>query len=162
MGGIRRVRKFLKYLECTLNFVTSFSFRDYNTWEPIENLNCDQLIEEFESERKAKAAAKATPKSKHSTTSQEVKKNTSSTNQSEPLDSAYFAEKYTFDDFDKLYKNLELEKVIGGVKRENRLWLLIKWRHVIDCDLVPLDYVRYKFAKLNDHMKELLYFTDIK
>jgi hypothetical protein len=134
-------------------------------------LNCDKLIAEFEEENnkikaKAKAAAAAATSKTH-TLKQEPKQQhqakvlSTVPKKIEGLDPSYFADQYTFEDFDKLYKNLELHEVVGLTEREGRAWLLIRWTNTTDCDLVPLDYLRHKFERINGHMKELLYFKDI-
>ena len=96
-----------------------------NTWEPVENLDCHDLIEEFE--------RKDREKKKHK--EEASKKKASST----PSGSDKSEKKRKADDdrprgFDR---NLDPERIIGATDSSGELMFLIKWKGSDEADLVP-------------------------
>lgn len=87
-----------------------------NTWEPVHNLDCPALIDEFERQRN-KAAATKPPKEK-STASKSNKSKSSS---------GRAARK----------SNQEPDKIIGATDASGELMFLMKWKDTEEADLVP-------------------------
>ena len=95
-----------------------------NTWEPKENLDCDDLISAYEAKRKEKeakkgSAAKVGDKRKSSTTS-EIKKKKADDDRPRGFD-----------------RNLDPERIIGATDSSGELMFLIKWKGSDEADLVP-------------------------
>lgn len=98
-----------------------------NTWEPEENLDCPDLIAEFEENRKKKEAASA---GKHEDKEQKKRKSSSTPTPTQAKKKAV-EEKKGFD------RNLEPERVIGATDSSGELMFLMKWKGTEDADLVP-------------------------
>lgn len=100
---------------------------DDNTWEPEENLDCPDLISEYEENRKKKEAVKKEErKRKPGATVDEKKPNASK-------------KKHVEEDnkprgFDR---GLEPEKIIGATDSSGELMFLMKWKGTDEADLVP-------------------------
>lgn len=97
-----------------------------NTWEPEENLDCPDLISEFEENRKKKEASKKEEKKRKSTTAPAEEKKTTK-------------KKHVEEDnkprgFDR---GLEPEKIIGATDSSGELMFLMKWKGTDEADLVP-------------------------
>lgn len=98
-----------------------------NTWEPEENLDCPDLISEYEENRKKKEAAKKEErKRKPGGTVDDKKPNASK-------------KKHVEEDnkprgFDR---GLEPEKIIGATDSSGELMFLMKWKGTDEADLVP-------------------------
>jgi len=107
---------------------------DDNTWEPVENLDCPDLIADFEEQRKKKrqenkakegtdAAAKDNDKDKRKLKTPETEK-----------------KKKKFEDDAKpkgFDRGLEPEKIIGATDASGELMFLLKWKDSDEADLVP-------------------------
>ena len=94
-----------------------------NTWEPEENLDCPDLIAQFEENRKKKEPAKKEEKKKKSL----------------PGDDKKAVKRKNEDDkkqqgFDK---GLEPERIIGATDSSGDLMFLMKWKGTDEADLVP-------------------------
>ncbi|KAL0271804.1 UNVERIFIED_CONTAM: hypothetical protein PYX00_008789 [Menopon gallinae] len=98
---------------------------DDNTWEPEENLDCPDLISEFEENRKKKEASKKDSKKRKST--HEDKKPA-------PSKRKHVEEDGKPRGFDR---NLEPEKIIGATDSSGELMFLMKWKGTDEADLVP-------------------------
>ncbi|XP_012270650.1 chromobox protein homolog 1 [Orussus abietinus] len=103
---------------------------DENTWEPEENLDCPDLIAQFEEQRKKKEAAVASKR--HEEKEQKKRKGSSTPTPTQ-------AKKKIVDDkkpegFDR---NLEPERIIGATDSSGELMFLMKWKGTDDADLVP-------------------------
>lgn len=97
-----------------------------NTWEPQENLDCPELISEYEDQRKAKEEKKEAEK-KHkadseSTEGSQKKKKKGGDDDNRPRG------------FDR---GLEPERIIGATDANGELAFLIKWKGSDEADLVP-------------------------
>ncbi len=106
-----------------------------NTWEPKENLECGDLIKEFEDRRREKqkrkeaaataaaaaAAAAAEKRKREAMAAAEVKKRKKS-------------EEGIPRGFDRL---LDPEKIIGATDSSGELMFLIKWKGSDEADLMP-------------------------
>jgi len=110
-----------------------------NTWEPEENLDCPELIEEFERKRKerekkekeAKQAKRSSMKA-----SEHVEK---SKREISPPPQRKEAKKPKKDEitttgFDR---GLEPQKIIGATDSSGELMFLMKWKGTDEADLVP-------------------------
>merc|ERR1712203_1306375 len=88
-----------------------------NTWEPSENLDCQDLIETFEKKYKEKQAAK-----KRRAGGPEKRKGAGGTSGERPRG------------FDR---GLDPERIIGATDSSGELMFLIKWKGSDEADLVP-------------------------
>ncbi|KAH0549913.1 chromobox protein homolog 5 isoform X1 [Cotesia typhae] len=104
---------------------------DENTWEPEENLDCPDLIAQFEDQRKKKEAAAS---SKRHEEKDSKKRKSSST------PTPTHAKKKMTEDKDKkpegFDRNLEPERIIGATDSSGELMFLMKWKGTEDADLV--------------------------
>jgi len=91
-----------------------------NTWEPVENLDCPELIEEFE----AKLAENNSPKRKleHEVT---TKKKKIVDLQEKDIQPRGFE------------RGLVPEKILGATDSKGELMFLMKWKNSDEADLVP-------------------------
>ena len=98
-----------------------------NTWEPRENLDCEDLIAEFERKLKDKSVKKKEEKSGNDS----KRKSTSITADS-------IKKKKSEDDRPKGFdRGLEPERIIGATDSSGELMFLIKWKGSDEADLVP-------------------------
>jgi len=93
-----------------------------NTWEPSENLDCQDLIETFEKKRTAEKAKKKEAEKRKSTTgsSSESKKRKGDDDRPRGFD-----------------RGLDPERIIGATDSSGELMFLIKWKGSDEADLVP-------------------------
>lgn len=103
-----------------------------NTWEPEENLDCPQLIAEFEDNRKKKDRKKSLP--------QEEKKE-----DKRPAKKRLTEEENKPRGFDR---GLEPEKVIGATDSSGELMFLMKWKSSDEADLVPARQANIKCPQI--------------
>jgi len=100
---------------------------DDNTWEPEANLDCPELISEFEENRKKDEAKKKEEKKRKSTAS--------TTEESTKKKSKKAVEEDNrprgFD------RGLDAERIIGATDSSGELMFLMKWRGTDEADLVP-------------------------
>ena len=92
-----------------------------NTWEPEENLQCQELIADFEAERKKKEKSKPEEKRRKTTSSENAsanKKIKSGDEEDKPRG------------FDR---GLEPQKIIGATDASGELMFLIKWLVFMRC-----------------------------
>ncbi|EZA61624.1 hypothetical protein DMN91_004167 [Ooceraea biroi] len=114
---------------------------DENTWEPEENLDCPDLIAQFEDQRKKKEAAASGKrheekeqkkrKSTSTPTPTQAKKKSVEDKKLEGVDRNLESEHIGFD------RNLEPERIIGATDSSGELMFLMKWKGTDDADLVP-------------------------
>jgi chromobox protein 1 len=97
-----------------------------NTWEPEENLDCPDLISEFEENRKKKEQGKKEEKKRKSTASTGEDKKPAKKKQSD--------EDKKPQGFDR---GFEPERIIGATDSSGRLMFLMKWKGTDEADLVP-------------------------
>lgn len=99
---------------------------DDNTWEPEENLDCPDLIGEFEDKRKKKESAKK----------EEAKKKKADDDKDKKVPSK---KKHVEEDTKPrgFARGLEPEKIIGATDSSGELMFLMKWKGTDEADLVP-------------------------
>jgi len=110
---------------------------DDNTWEPVENLGCPELIAEFERVWKLKEDQKVASKTAKKRGAEaaviekeerkENKNKKSKTVAKEPAR----AEQTGFD------RGLQADKIIGATDSSGELMFLMKWKDTDEADLVP-------------------------
>lgn len=98
---------------------------DDNTWEPEENLDCPDLITEFEDARKKKEQIKKEDRKRKAGTPAEDKK---------PAKKKQTDEDKKPQGFDR---GLEAERIIGATDSSGELMFLMKWKGTDEADLVP-------------------------
>jgi len=99
---------------------------DDNTWEPVENLDCPDLIAEYEEQRKNKKNERKKDDDKRKADGKNDKDNEK--------------KKKKVDDEPRLRgfeRNLEAEKIIGATDASGELMFLVKWKDSEEADLVP-------------------------
>jgi chromobox protein 1 len=107
-----------------------------NTWEPKENLDCEDLILEFERKLKEKAAKKKEEKK-----DDPKRKSVSGTPSGDK-------KKKTDDDRPRGFdRGLEPERIIGATDSSGELMFLIKWKGSDEADLVPAREANIKCAQ---------------
>jgi len=104
---------------------------DDNTWEPAENLDCSELIEEFEAQEKRRLAKSA-----------ESSRKTPSAAGGDVSSSKKKKQRLAADDDDDtgvrgFDRKLEPEKIIGATDSSGELMFLVKWKGTEEADLVP-------------------------
>ncbi|XP_012218242.1 chromobox protein homolog 1 [Linepithema humile] len=105
---------------------------DDNTWEPEENLDCPDLIAQFEEQRKKKEAAASGKR--HEEKEQKKRRNTSTPTPTQGNKKKSIVEDKKAEGFDR---NLEPERIIGATDSSGELMFLMKWKGTDDADLVP-------------------------
>jgi len=93
-----------------------------NTWEPRENLDCEDLIENFEKKRKEKSDKKKEAEKRKSGTSGDSSSKKKKSDEDKPRG------------FDR---SLDPERIIGATDSSGELMFLIKWKGSDEADLVP-------------------------
>lgn len=107
-----------------------------NTWEPSENLDCKDLIQEFEKKRAAE-------KSKRKSTTADVDKRKSGAAGGGDAKK----KKSGADDADRpkgFDRGLDPERIIGATDSSGELMFLIKWKTSDEADLVPAKQANLK------------------
>jgi len=111
-----------------------------NTWEPKENLDCPDLIAEYEMQlemaenkkRQATATPDTTKNAKKTSGASTPTPSLTGTNENEPAKKKKKDEKPR--GFDR---GLEPEKVLGATDSSGELTFLMKWKGTDEADLVP-------------------------
>ena len=102
---------------------------DDNTWEPVGNLDCQELIEEFERTYKADAGKKNGEKRKAD-------------------DKPGKAAKKADTRVKGFSRGLTAEKIIGATNDPGELYFLIKWKGSDEADLVPAKEANIKIPQI--------------
>merc|ERR1712130_691773 len=108
-----------------------------NTWEPQENLDCGDKIQDFEKQRKDKEAKAAGSKGE--------KRKSETTKKEEPK------EKKKEKDDNKprgFARGLTAERIIGATNDPGELFFLIKWKGSDEADLVPAKEANVKIPQI--------------
>ena len=90
-----------------------------NTWEPKENLDCEDLMKAYEDKRKAKQAEKKSAGEKRKSGVLDGKKKKSDDDRPRGFD-----------------RGLQAERIIGATDSSGELMFLIKWKGSDEADLV--------------------------
>jgi len=100
---------------------------DDNTWEPVENLDCPDLIAEYEEQRKKKKTeTKKKEDEKRKTDGKPEKEGDKKKKKAD--------DEVRTRGFDR---GLEPEKIIGATDASGELMFLVKWKDSEEADLVP-------------------------
>jgi len=91
-----------------------------NTWEPKENLDCEDLMKAYEDKRKAEQAKKKAAGEKRKSGVLDGKKKKSDDDRPRGFD-----------------RGLDPERIIGATDSSGELMFLIKWKGSDEADLVP-------------------------
>ena len=108
---------------------------DDNTWEPVANLDCDEIISKFEKENKDKEAKGGTKRKAEDTPKSDNKKEKSG--KKPDLKPKGFA------------RGLTAEKIIGATNDPGELYFLIKWKGSDEADLVPAKEANVKIPQVS-------------
>jgi len=103
---------------------------DDNTWEPADNLDCIDLIEDFERKRKEQGKVKPGDKRK--------------------LESKKEKEKKVAKPGERLRgfeRRLDPERIVGATDSSGELMFLIKWKGSDEADLVPAKEANIKMPQ---------------
>jgi len=113
-----------------------------NTWEPVENLECEELISEFEEILKKKNG-----KEKEKEVQKEEKKRKISTDRS---DAQTIKKPKTTHEVKArgFARKLKPEKIIGATDSGGSLTFLMKWEGSDEADLVPSDEANIKCPQI--------------
>lgn len=97
---------------------------DDNTWEPRDNLDCNDLIDEFERVRREK--------------SEKGRQKPGDKRKSGVLESATKKKKVPSDERPRGFdRRLDPERIVGATDSSGELMFLIKWKGSDEADLVP-------------------------
>merc|ERR1712038_668605 len=91
-----------------------------NTWEPKENLDCEDLMKAYEDKRKVEVAKKKAAGEKRKSGAVDGKKKKSEDDRPRGFD-----------------RGLDPERIIGATDSSGELMFLIKWKGSDEADLVP-------------------------
>lgn len=109
-----------------------------NTWEPMENLDCPDLIAEYEDKKKKKDAEKKR-KSANGTDDGAAKK------KKKVADAKSNEEDSKPRGFDR---GLQPERIIGATDSSGELMFLMKWKDSDEADLVPARQANVKCPQI--------------
>ncbi len=111
-----------------------------NTWEPKENLDCEDLIENFEKARREKEAKKKSSAGGSSGAGDKRKSGAGGSSDSK--------KKRSDDDRPRGFeRGLDPERIIGATDSSGELMFLIKWKGSDEADLVPAREANVKCAQ---------------
>ena len=106
---------------------------DDNTWEPIGNLECHEMIEDYEKKHPAKDAGEGGSKRKAEASKDEPKAKSGKKPDTRPKGFA---------------RGLTAEKIIGATNDPGELYFLIKWKGSDEADLVPAKEANLKIPQV--------------
>ena len=102
-----------------------------NTWEPQENVDCENLIDEFEKKRKEK---KEKPKDAAANKRKSGAGDKKKSDDEKPANRGFG-------------RGLDPERIIGATDSSGELMFLIKWKGSDEADLVPAREANVKCAQ---------------
>ncbi|CAH2065878.1 unnamed protein product, partial [Iphiclides podalirius] len=122
-----------------------------STWEPVENLDCEQLIKTFEESRKEKEKSRKSEdrgkkrvreSSEDTSVSGRKGRDNSVSSMEEPKESK--KEKKEDKSRSGFERGLKAEKIIGASDATGELMFLIKWAESDEAELVPAKVANIK------------------
>eukprot|EP00090_Calanus_glacialis_P032479 TRINITY_DN537_c0_g1_i1.p1 TRINITY_DN537_c0_g1~~TRINITY_DN537_c0_g1_i1.p1 ORF type:complete len:180 (-),score=76.48 TRINITY_DN537_c0_g1_i1:221-760(-) len=119
-----------------------------NTWEPQENLDCEDKIIDFEKNRKDKEAKEAGDKESKAagSTKGEKRKSEAAGKKEEPKEKK---KKEKDDNKPRGFaRGLTAERIIGATNDPGELFFLIKWKGSDEADLVPAKEANVKIPQI--------------
>jgi len=102
-----------------------------NTWEPVDNLDCPDLIQEYEKKNKDKDEKKGEKRKAESSKSGGEKSSKKSDSRPKGFS-----------------RGLTAEKIIGATNDPGELYFLIKWKGSDEADLVPAKEANQKIPQI--------------
>jgi chromobox protein 1 len=132
-------------------FTNFFDFRTDNTWEPEDNLDCPDLIADYESKNKKKQLKRkpdgeTAPQKKKKTDSIATKSGTGTSSTAQAASSSTnLDEDGSPRGFDR---GLVPEKIIGATDASGELMFLMKWKNSDEADLVPAKQANNKCPQI--------------
>ncbi|KAJ0181569.1 hypothetical protein K1T71_002291 [Dendrolimus kikuchii] len=123
-----------------------------STWEPVENLDCEELIKTFEDTRKEKESKTKKPEDRGKKRVRESSEETSSGGRKgraasiSSVEDPKEAKRDRKEDKNKtgFDKGLKAEKIIGASDATGELMFLIKWADSDEAELVPAKVANVK------------------
>lgn len=113
-----------------------------NTWEPMANLNCPDLVEAYNKEMEKKAPA---AKQKASKPKEEKKAKRKSTT----VDDAAGGKKKKVDKTNGFDKGFTAQEIIGATEDSGQVLFLIKWKEEMqDYELIPSRIVNVRIPQM--------------
>ncbi|KAI1285749.1 Chromobox -like protein 3 [Halotydeus destructor] len=103
-----------------------------NTWEPRDNLNCEDLIEAFEKQEREKQK-----KVKEASGGATASSTTSKRKGGDHEGSKNKSKKTSLEEEKGFARGLEPDKIIGATDSSGELMFLLKWKDSEEADLVP-------------------------
>uniref|UniRef100_A0A8W7Q3W4 Heterochromatin protein 1 n=1 Tax=Anopheles coluzzii TaxID=1518534 RepID=A0A8W7Q3W4_ANOCL len=121
-----------------------------NTWEPEENLDCDDLIQAFKESRKKKEGKPLNLSSFHISTAKEESSGRKSKlkDSSEEPKAVPAKRKATSDKKVGFDRGLIPEEIIGATDEHGKLMFLMKWKNAANADLVPAEQANVKCPQI--------------
>lgn len=114
-----------------------------NTWEPIENLECSELISEYEETLKKKNGKES--KEKEVTKEEKKRKISTEKTETQTLKKPKTTHEVKARGF---ARKLKPEKIIGATDSGGSLTFLMKWEGSDEADLVPSDEANIKCPQI--------------
>merc|ERR1712106_567144 len=119
-----------------------------NTWEPQENLDCEDKIVDFEKDRKTREAKEAEKdkEAKAAGSKGEKRKSEVAGKKEEPKEKK---KKEKDDNKPRGFaRGLTAERIIGATNDPGELFFLIKWKGSDEADLVPAKEANVKIPQI--------------
>jgi len=139
------------------NILYLIKWKDYsedeNTWEPIENLECQEMIDEFEAKENKEVIDEGIKNKKKTTTS---RSSGSAKKVKEARSSSNASQRTGFDE------GLTVEEILGATDTAGELMFLIKWKERNEASLISakvanikcpqqvIEYLETKITFLNE------------
>lgn len=122
-----------------------------NTWEPVENLDCESLIQEFEDKRRKERTRESSKRPSREVETPVEKRTRRSTAGRPPK-----ADKSLEEEFDDAMKKprggfdrgLRPDRILGATDASGELMFLMKWLDSDEADLVPAKMANVKCPQI--------------
>ncbi|XP_058832415.1 chromobox protein homolog 1-like isoform X2 [Topomyia yanbarensis] len=113
-----------------------------NTWEPVENLDCPDLIQAFEDARKKKEKEGKEESSGRKVSRKSAASDDSKVPAAKRKSTTGEDKKIGFD------RGLEPEEILGATDHNGQLMFLMKWKDAANADLVPAKQANVKCPQI--------------